>query len=409
MRRTIILFFVALILVAIAAFFAFIFSPSSQENGDQSGNRGGGLGSLFPFNFGGNNNQNQGGGSGREPEGQDNRPVPELREVSNKPTSGGFLYTNADGVVMIRYIDRATGHVFETSTESLGSVRISNTTIPGIQEVLFSDQNNFIIRYLTENDEIENFYGRLTEEREEQTLRGDFVRSWERGVFDTSGENLLVVDEDPSGSTLLLSNPDGTNERQVFISSLRSWIPLQSDGGLYVQSAPSPNIPGSLFRISNGELTKVVGGIEGMVAIVSPSGRYVLTSGGLGSQLVLHDTEQNETYSAVFSSVATKCVFVSEAPVQIVCGVPFEMGSGEYPNDWFIGRAQFDDDIWLLEPVEGVASLLAVPSEDVGRIIDVSNIAVDASGSYVSFINKTDLSFWTLKIANQEEQEQIEE
>lgn len=402
MRRTLILAFVALVLVGIIAFFAFLLQSPADDTLQPEESRGG-LGSLFPFNFGAGPDPEQGG----EGEGSlfvDDRPVPVLREVSSEPTVGGYVYLDEEDAVMIRYIDRATGHVFEANTDNLSSVRISNTTIPEIQHVLFIDENTFIIQYLNENEAVENFYIELEPGAEEQSIQGDFLRGWARGSVDTKNGTVFTVEEVPGGSAVRIADADGTGERLLLQSPVRSWVPLQSESSLYVHEAPSSGALGSLFEIVSGELRTVVRGVEGMVAVVSPSGRYALISGGERNNLTLtlFDLNTGERHGGIFETIATKCVFVSETPVQVICGAPNEVPSAEYPNDWLLGRVQFDDDVWLIEPTNNVATLIAVPRDDVGRAIDVWKPMVDPTGTYLSFINKRDLSFWTLRLQPEE-------
>jgi len=401
MRRTIILFFIALILVAIAAVVAFVFVPGGNSGNGAGEERPGLFGSLFPFNF------NQGGEqlSGEPRDGGaivDTRPVPLLRQVTDAPTSGAFVYENGEGKVLIRYIDRATGHVYEVPAEGRSAVRISNTTIPGIQEALFASANEFIIRYLNEKDDVENFHATLAPDTEEQTIDGSFLDSWDRGVVDPAGKTLMALYETNQGSVATLSDIDGSNERTVFTSPITSWVPLQSNAGVYVLSAPSPGVPGFLYRVVNGTLNKVAGDLPGMLATISPSGRYVLVSSqGREAALYLYDTRTNERYESPLPTLAEKCAFVSETPVQVACGVPQEFPRGAYPNDWLLGKARLSDDLWLIEPVGGVATLAAIPVEDAGIELDVWKPVVDAEGGYFTFLNKNDLSLWSLRLREQ--------
>ncbi|MFQ5540637.1 MAG: hypothetical protein ACE5F4_00060 [Candidatus Paceibacteria bacterium] len=402
MQRTFILSFIALILVAIVAFFVFVFVPGTSEpQGDTGGNQGL-FGSLFPFNSGGGDRVPAEGGPGDSgDELVDTRPVPDLRQVTETPSSGGFFYENEADETVIRFIERRTGHVYDTPAEGRSVVRISNTTIPGIQEVLFANKDAFIIRSLDKDGAWENFYATLEGDTAEQSLSGSFLAGWERGVLDAAGENLLTVNEGVDGSSVVLSGSDGSGARRVLSSPVVSWIPLQSDDNLYVYTAPSSGIPGFLYRVVSGALRRVAGDVPGMMALVSPSGRYVLLSTGPASgepALILLDTETGEESASPLGTLASKCVFLSESPVRAVCGVPQEFPEGAYPDDWLRGTVSFDDDIWLVEPERGTATLLALPDEDVGVAIDAWRPFVSESGAYVGFLNKKDLSLWSLRL-----------
>lgn len=407
MRRTLILSAIALALVLIVGFFAFITVPSRNGSGEADGGAGSLFGSLFPFNFGGGD---AGGGDtplSDEPL-EDTRPVPPLRKVSDGPSAGGFFFEKksddgAEEAVGIRFVERQTGHVYETATDTLTARRISNTTIPGIEEVLWQDKNNFIIRYL-EGEAVRTFRVELDAAAEgEQSVNGSFLDSWDRAALDPTREEVLAVFETGGGSRAALFNFDGSGLRSVFTSPLASWVPLQSEKGAYLASAPASGVPGFLYRLSNQTLIKIVGGISGFMPVVSPSGRYVLYSSADGSrvELFLYDTESRETFESPLDTLAVKCAFVSTDAPTVACGVPSEFPKGAYPNDWLLGRVAFSDDIWLIDPTSGLANLLALPEIDAGVPLDVAGPAVDPSGGYLGFINKNDLSFWTLSLKQQ--------
>ncbi len=62
-----------------------------------------------------------------------------LRELSREPVSGAGLLDLKAGTV-VRYIERATGHIFEVELFSPNQNRISNTTIPLIYEAYWGNK-----------------------------------------------------------------------------------------------------------------------------------------------------------------------------------------------------------------------------------------------------------------------------
>lgn len=399
MRQTLIYGIIALIIVIIVAAIAFFFSdPDRNTNGGDTDQDSGFFGTLFPFG--------NGGGAGDSPLLDDDTPLtdgeqeaPRLRQVSASPVSGGFMFEK-DEVTMIRFVDRATGHVYETEAESTTVTRLTNTTVPGIQEVLWVNENEFIIRYL-DNKTIETFYVSLDAEAiGEQPLNGTFIDSFDRAALDGSRESLFAVFENSSGSDLIISDPNGGSARTVLASSVRSWVPLQSSTGLFVQTAPAAEGAGFLYQIINGALTRVVGPIPGLASKISDEGDYVLVSGtqqARATTLALFDVTKGELVATVVDTFAEKCVFESEDATRVYCGVPAVFPDGEYPDDWFLGRVSFDDSIWLVEPADGVGTRIA-SGEDVGQIFDVWQPMLSPNGNYFLFINKNDLSLWSLRI-----------
>lgn len=398
MRRTVIVGAIALVVVLVLGFL-FFFTNSSEPSGGEQSSGGGFFGSLFPFNFGGGNDPLLGEPGTEEP-GVDTRPVPKLRQVSRDPVGGGFLFASERASTTIRYIERATGHVFETSTDTLTTRRISNTTIPGVYEVLWEDGNNFIIRYFGESLEPETVAVSLAETEGEQTINGTFLPSWDRATLDPERETLFSITETASGASASLARADGSNPRSVLASPISSWIPLQSEDDLYLHTAPASRIPGFLYRVVNQNLVRVLGPRLGLLSVVSPSGRFVLFSdhSERGISLSVLDTTTNEVQELPLATFATKCAFISEAPLRVFCGVPSEFPDGDYPTDWLLGKTELRDDLWLIELPQGSATFLAAPFEDEGVALDVTSIVTNESGSYVGFVNNNDLSFWVFDL-----------
>lgn len=399
MRQTFIFGGIALVLVIIIGAVAFYFTGSTNE-GENGSERGSSLfGSLFPFGAGDREQGVKNGETEQDEQPEDARAVPQLRKVSDKPATGGIFFENDDETLGIRYIERATGHVYETNASSLTTKRISNTTVPGIEEALWLSKNRLVIRFLNDDGDIETFLATLASTTAEQTLGGKFILSWDRAALDPKRENIFSLEEGASGSTLYLTKTNGTGKRAVYSSPIRSWVPFQSNDGLYIQSAPASAAAGFLYRIAGQGLVKTIGGVPGLVSVVSPNGKYVLFSNGGENtlQLFLLDTSNNTVHESPLETIASKCVFVNEGPV-VACGVPNFVPEAKYPTDWLMGRVLFSDDIWLVNPITETSELVSIPSDDAGVTIDVMNPIIDKNSSYFGFTNKNDLSFWALRL-----------
>lgn len=401
MTRTLIYGIIALIIVIVLAGIAFFFTDPNRNGFDQENiGNGGFFGQLFPFGPGGD----EGGTPLFEGTGSEDGVaplVPRLRQVSVNPVAGGYLFER-DDVTMIRFIDRASGNVYETEAENTTVKRITNTTVPGIQEVLWANENEFIIRYLN-GEAIETFFVALDSDvAGEQSLDGNFIQSFDRGSIDKNGETLFAVFENENGSDLVISNSNGKDARVVLSSPIRSWVPLQSNNSLFVQTAPASGINGSLYQIINSTLIKIIDDIPGLVTTVSPGGQYVLANSGEVSNIILAiiDTEDGSLLTSPIDTVVEKCAFDSESPLAIYCGAPDILPQAIYPDDWYLGNVSFEDSIWLIKPEEGVAEFIAAGS-DVNEVFDVWQPMVSPDGGYFLFINKNDLSLWSIRLSEE--------
>lgn len=395
MRRFLIIFSIGTVGIALVALVFFLSSLGGDTT--QEGERRNIFDAIFPFG----RSDNEGGGASL-PGGNDRdpieTPVPRLRQVSERPTAGGHPFEEDDRFA-IRYMDRETGHIYETFTDTSTVRRVSNTTIPGVLEMLWVDKSSGIIRSF-ENNEVENFSFRLTGSASStQTTAGVFTGTWVWGSLSPDKESLLTLWYEDDGSVLRASNPQNENESVVFRSPLRLWIPKRTDGGNYVQTAPASGISGFLYRISNSSLIPTVSDVPGLLTLPSPDGSYVLiSSGGQNfASLSLIDTVSQERTQLPFSGLAYKCVWTSDSEF-VVCGVPKTLPAGDYPNAWLEGRVSFTDSLWLINVETSETTELSNIEEEYNVALDVWQPALDETGSVLTFINKKDLSFWSFEV-----------
>ncbi len=368
---------------------------------DQSatGERGGFFSSLFPFSAlipDGTGSTEEEGGAVEE------RPVPDLRLVTNEPVSGAGFVADEDGTLRVRYMERRSGHIFETTTGSFSTIRISNTTLPGVEEMRVLPGTAIVFRKLDDAESMQNFYATLATGTPEQSLSGRSLGSFDR-IETIGSEQALVVTKTTSGSVIdLLSLVDG-RRLSVLSSPISSWVPRVSDTGLYIETAPANSISGYLYSLAgNGTLTKVAGDAPGLVTLPSPSGRYILESTSLGAinSLSVFDTETRLSSQSNLWTLPEKCAWIGDSAAEqvVFCGVPFEKPDAIYPDDWLSGAVSFEDNAWLLAPSRGIVESFGILTVLAGRPIDIYRPVVSPDGNYALFLNKADLSLWLLKL-----------
>ncbi|MEK7552431.1 MAG: hypothetical protein AAB534_03385 [Patescibacteria group bacterium] len=78
--------------------------------------------------------------------------LPKLRKISEKPIAGALAFKdNSD--LKIRFVDKATGHIFEANTEDISLKRLTNTTMPKIEEAVWAGESSVVLRYLKKDEE----------------------------------------------------------------------------------------------------------------------------------------------------------------------------------------------------------------------------------------------------------------
>ena len=102
---------------------------------------------------------------------------------------------------MLRYVDKATGNIYQTFADKIDERKFSSSVIPRVYEAFFGNEGESVImRYLkTDNRTIETFVGALPKE----FLGSDSVGTNEiKGSF--LPENISDISVSPDNPCLLL-------------------------------------------------------------------------------------------------------------------------------------------------------------------------------------------------------------
>lgn len=356
---------------------------------------------FFPFGTGGTaTNKPANGGQEEAPQ----KVTARIRQVSTRPTAGAWFTSATSTPPHIRFMERATGHIFETPTDSYAEVRISNTTIPLTQELVAIDDIHVVMRTLLDTETISNTFGILNATTSIQSLNTSALKEFQRMAIAKNGSSMLTITEVAGGSQIELMQPDGTKPRTILLSPIRSWVPLAGGDRFFIQSAPSSGAAGFLYEIkSNGSLVKILSDISGLLAVPSPTGRYILYSGSSGVKVFLGmlDTKTGTNYTLPLKTLATKCAWISEDAPLVFCAIsdPVRAGTTILPDDWLLGKISLNDSVWLIRPVENSAHSLGYLQEIAGTPIDVLNPIISDGGGFVLFTNKNDLTLWSLDLS----------
>jgi len=92
-----------------------------------------------------------------------------------------------------------------------------------------------------------------------------------------------------------------------------------------------------------------------------------------------------------------KCVWLSNLK-NVICGIPIDAPTAEYPDEWYQGIVSFSDNIYKMNLNNKTKDLLVSPKDFSGKSIDVIKPALGPNEKYLFFINKKDLSLWSLDL-----------
>ncbi len=362
--------------------------PSSEPERERSGV----FSNLFPFGNRSTTSVSQG-----EDEVPPAGPIPRLRKVSDAQVSGARFAVGLSGEPSIRYVERETGHIYEAPLTAFTAIRLTNTTVPRSLEALWLSASSTVLRFVNENDAIENFSGFFSGTTTDQTLRGVFLKNYSRIAPAQGG--VLGLSTSPTGSVLEFVSTETQTARIIFASSINSWVPHAAGNRFFVQSAPSGLAQGSLYEVEEGELRSLIKNVPGLSVRIRSDGERILASSGTTQNTVLFVTDANGARidAPVRRTLAEKCVWVGETE-EAICAIPKELPRGIYPDDWLLGRIQTNDELWRIDTVSGTQTALIDPEETVSVAFDILQMHVSPDGGHVLFINKTDQTLWVLRL-----------
>lgn len=385
-KKIIILSSIVVILAVIGGALLF-FSKGDNEDGNN------GLSQFFPF-F----NNDNGNGEGFIPQGTI-YPLPSsinrnLIQLFSQSISGTAFMGDK-----VRYIEKATGHIFDVNIDGGERNRISNTTILKSFETLWSfDAKNVVIRYFEDNNSalsVRNFSGSTAS----SSLEGIFLPADAKTLAVSPSESRVFY-LIPSGGNNLGMTADFNDKKQEKVLTVpfgdfnATW---PSKNIIAFNTRPSKDTEGSLYllNLKTKGFEKILSGMNGLTSLVSPQADKVLFSQIISGKIIskIFNIAKNETNDFPIATLAEKCVWGVKNKEMIYCAMPSSLPSASYPDDWYKGLISFDDAIWSVNLETGEVFLLA---EKTG--LDIINPVLDSQENYMIFMNKKDSSLWILDL-----------
>jgi hypothetical protein len=403
---------VIIVLLILIGLLAWIFL---RPNGSNAPANGSANQNPFPFGqTGGTTNGGQGGqqGTGGNQTGsttidlttinQGGSTTRRLKQISLVPTSGIVAF-DAASTTKMRYMERATGHIYEINDRTGDAAKISNITIPKVHEALWaSDGSKLLIRYLKDDGEtIRTFYAKVsTSTKPEQSLEGAFLADGIKDVT-VSGSKIFYFDVSAKGSQGISANIDGTGKTSVFNSSFRDWAPrYTSAAALTIETRPSGFAESAAYSLNplTGAYAEIASG-TGVSALLNADGaKAVYSTGGRSIGTVAYDMKTGSKQTIGISTLIDKCVWSKKDKDIIFCAVPKSIPGGIYPDDWYKGRVSFDDSVWKIDVATGATENLFDPLTEAGSATDIIDLSLDQDENVLVFINKTDMTAWRYRL-----------
>ena len=301
----------------------------------------------------------------------------ELSILISEPSIGATLSRDGKNIL---YLRRDNGNIYRTGFDGQEKTRISNTTIVGIYKAQWSPQKTKVfLSYAPQNSPkkliLNVAFGTSTSSIIPESIRS---LAWSQDEKTT-----YLVDETTTGARVISANSLGKNGKELLKIPLGDLEILPVAGtSLFLTERPSGIAPGPLFQLNlnTGTLKELARGF-GLTALPSIKGTNVLisktSSNGLIDALTVLQVNNLAETRINLSALAEKCVWQNESI--LFCGIPIGLPAGIYPDDYYKGAVDLNDQLIKIDLSKSSATAYSV----VGY--DMQDLFVDADGSNVFF------------------------
>lgn len=367
---------------------------------------------IFPFSSGSDSGEEDEGffsSEGSENDEDDPSSVsqqPNLWQITDEPVAGSQWVTQPDDSEEIWYVRKDNGHVYSSSPDDRELNRLTNTTIPQVQEALIDPSGDYVVyRYLDDNQEtIKTYLANLQRSSDEEVsyqLEGEFLSdNIPTVVLSPEGEQLFYLDDVNDGVVGVIRSTVDNNAEIIFESDITKWRGSWNSGSeITLFTKPDVNTEGFAYTLDTdtGDRQKLAEG-QGLIASISPSGNHVLTSSEESGEYRGQVKERNNMQTTIMSprTIADKCQWARESGV-FFCGIPSNLPSDPLKS-WYQGKESYTDTLTLFNPERRDQSSLFTEEEREQGPFDIVNISLDESSHYLIFENKRDQTLWGLEL-----------
>lgn len=380
---------------------AFPTIPDRPGAGDTGGSQGDAVGEE----------EGEVGQIGEEP-GETAEVTETLTRITAGPISGAFLVSASGSSTALRYIEKETGNLYELKEGETIADRLSNTTIPKIQDVFWNSRGESLVLRIFQGSEnaVQNrlvslsYSTSTTGTAQIGELLGTNLPSTIREfAVSPDGKSLFYINRVGDGVVGITTDFQNKKQTEIFKSLLTEWRVMWPTGTtIALHPKASQKAEGSFYFLDSTKKTaeRVISGKKGLTALTNGTKNLIVYSESTPTGFLTHIVDRKAGSDELFllQTLPEKCAWSEIDSIWLYCAVPTTIPSATYPDDWYKGLVLFNDDIWQINTSTGRANILL---RNAG---DTTNLMLDAKEENLYFTNKTDETLWKLKIEQQEEE-----
>ena len=299
---------------------------------------------------------------------------------------------NKEGTKLLFY-KKDGGGLFSSSFDGTDQQKISNLTILGMTEALWSPTKDRAAIFYLDQEILKGFLHIGTSS---VAILPQETRSF---AWSPDGKSLAYLLSQDNKINLIVGDSSGKNAKTVFSTPLLdakiNWV---STDRISFQTAPSSLAPGFIFTFfkNSGAFNKVIGPFFGLTSLWSPDGSKVListtNSAGKNLKAAVGDLNGKALLDLNIKTMADKCVWLNSN--EFYCAVPKNiLAETVWPDEYLRGEINPTDLIVYL-------NLEKKETREIFKeqSFDISDLLVSKNKDYLFFVNRGDGILWALKL-----------
>jgi hypothetical protein len=346
-----------------------------------------------------------------------------FRLVTDAPVIGAtpFLHTRTDrsATPWVRYTHHLSGNLYEIPLGvTTDPVLLSDQTVLRVAEALWSrTASSTLMRFFdTENERVSAFLGTFayppqdasstpTEEVALTYTGRPLTNGILRASFAPNTNSIAYLLPEEGGSQLYIENMETGSQRAVWSSPLSGLsIQWSTPNRITAYTNPSDTLAGAVWLIDPGtnKTELVMSNKQALSALLDPTGSRLLYSfredSGSVYSLRIHTLGGQEDVYLPLPTISEKCVWGRANTSYVYCAVPRNINQENFITNWYQGKFFSDDVLWRFEASTGVAKRLLSPTDAIQTPLDMLDLAVDPTDTYLIFRDKANNRLWSLEL-----------
>lgn len=324
----------------------------------------------------------------------------EILNIIQKPVVSADIF----GSSTIRFIDMLTGHIYDADFNGENQQKLSNTTILNIFDASWGrGAKNAIIKFLSAGNGETNVY---SAEFNDGSTAGVFLPNNIKSAIASKTENKItyITREQEKEFIFTADIKNGGKKQILSLPASDSIISFNGRDSIGILTKPSAFSKGYLYlanaNLENGSsknLNKIAEG-NGLNVLWSDDGEkiFIFETADRQIQNRIENLKDERIFYLPVKTLPEKCAFSKLRKEIIFCAIPLNLAGGDYPDDWYMGKVNFKDNLYEINYI--TSDLLAINQKIENENFDIENLFLSPEENYLFFTDKNDKRLWRIKI-----------